>query len=448
MAATLLTMSTGLAPGPDEFYTLLKPSLSDAFLDDSSLFAFDGKNNDTDRTISGDYSQAKLEMDKYLTPEAHLLHDGRKSRRESASTVDQYFGDDQGSPYSINMNVYLPDLAYLRTGLCRPSSRQPTCAQVKIEPSARPVFAQPSCPAPPPPPALPDFTSVFSSATGSVGTGTGSVANGPVEAPSGGVYIKQEMPSFELPQDGPLFQLLTSDLDLPMQHGHPGDQPADAHGHSHAHGHAHMLSPTFDIHMTSQQTAAKPYACMGTGGTGGFAMPYAQPLSGALPQPKAPYLPPSPPCSEPGSPDRHKELLHNMTPPPSYAATIASKMASHGPASGPAAPPRASSQGMPVRYNRRNNPDLEKRRIHHCDFPGCKKVYTKSSHLKAHLRTHTGEKPYRCTWEGCDWRFARSDELTRHFRKHTGAKPFQCAVCNRSFSRSDHLALHMKRHQN
>ncbi|KAL6257938.1 hypothetical protein P5V15_011537 [Pogonomyrmex californicus] len=56
----------------------------------------------------------------------------------------------------------------------------------------------------------------------------------------------------------------------------------------------------------------------------------------------------------------------------------------------------------------------------------CNRVFPREKSLQAHLRTHTGERPYTCDYPGCTKAFTQSGQLKTHQRLHTGEKPFLC----------------------
>ena len=93
-----------------------------------------------------------------------------------------------------------------------------------------------------------------------------------------------------------------------------------------------------------------------------------------------------------------------------------------------------------------NRGDSKKIKSHNCHWEGCNKTYGKTSHLKAHIRNHLNEKPFKCDFPPCTKAFTRSDELSRHRRVHTGDRRFKCKDCPKAFTRSDHLAKHSLTH--
>ncbi|KAI1897202.1 hypothetical protein AGOR_G00080790 [Albula goreensis] len=81
-------------------------------------------------------------------------------------------------------------------------------------------------------------------------------------------------------------------------------------------------------------------------------------------------------------------------------------------------------------------------KLHSCKLCSFSSRY--SNHVKRHMKTHNGEKPYRCPL--CAYASAQLVNLQRHLRIHTGEKPYSCAHCAFACSSLGNLKRHQRMH--
>ena len=88
-----------------------------------------------------------------------------------------------------------------------------------------------------------------------------------------------------------------------------------------------------------------------------------------------------------------------------------------------------------------------KRNIHggthqKCPHQGCDYQTKRNERLIVHIRSHTGERPYKC--DQCEYAAVTSGNLKEHYRTHTGEKPFKCPHCDYACRARGNLNNHIK----
>lgn len=81
--------------------------------------------------------------------------------------------------------------------------------------------------------------------------------------------------------------------------------------------------------------------------------------------------------------------------------------------------------------------------MHKCEH--CEKLLATKERYRRHIRTHTGDRPFKCSV--CGKSFAENGNLNAHMKIHTNDKPHKCSYCNKSFIHNRTLKKHIQIHE-
>ena len=135
---------------------------------------------------------------------------------------------------------------------------------------------------------------------------------------------------------------------------------------------------------------------------------------------------------------KHNQLLQCPDCDRQYTEWIAFKqhMKTHG-AEGVQYPCGLCDEVFPTQYEKEKH-----KRVHkqvQCEF--CERYFRSASVLSAHLRIHTGERPYKCGL--CERDFSQASVLKVHMRTHKRESSFECKPCGKVY---DDVMEYFKHH--
>jgi len=74
----------------------------------------------------------------------------------------------------------------------------------------------------------------------------------------------------------------------------------------------------------------------------------------------------------------------------------------------------------------------------------CRKIFSTKHYRDEHIRIHTGERPYVC--KICGRAFTHGTSLVQHTALHSDIRPYPCKLCEKAFRRRETLIIHIRTH--